>query len=112
MSAQIQETLADLVTAADGWEDGAVTIGRGTYIATIAALEAAKQEAEAWADVRKWCDAKAKRGFNGHRRATMCEFCLVWPEPFGRWGRQMFHGDDHVEALTKAAAWCRAELTP
>jgi hypothetical protein len=100
VSAQIKEALAALELMrreSDDWHR------------VRSALEAAQQEAEAWEAIEEWCEQDKNTrdiAMGPQSRADGWYLRLL-----GRARKQApFVGRDRLEALTKAAAWCRAEL--
>lgn len=110
MSAQVKEAMAALVTLGN-FGDGPgynVLDAHPEELSVIrSALEAAQQEAEAWEAIRQWSNAAF-----GEVEVVMGERIdeadIVLRSDDG--DREDFMGDSRLEALTKAATWCRAEL--
>lgn len=117
MTEKIKEALAALVRLTTK-----TALGLGSGIendAAIvrAALEAAQQEAEAWEAIEAWSKARHGSYDSGYsvagRNFPACwRFELHTPgtNAMGRSSSGSLFGATRLEALTKAAAWCRAKL--
>lgn len=78
-----------------------------------AALNAAAQEASDWGAIEVWCLASPQRSCTwGHVQVgsgTPPWYAMLWEGVTGNTCRNAVTGDSRVEALTKAAEWCRAQ---